>query len=553
MILSRLLIADDCRMIKCLKNMNKTLIYILLTLFAWSTYAQDLPKISLQADTLQIRPGEQIKLQVQTKTDTLSFVDFPELSQLGPAEVVRTSLVDTLQAKPIRHLQKNYFITAWDTGHYVVPPLQIKINDTVLVTDSLRIQVKPVMVDTTKQDLYGFKPPVSIDGTPINDLDNTTNYWWWLLGLLLLAASGYYWYRRRQKLIAAQHVLTPYEIARKRLNQLAGDKLWLRQQVDAHYLQLTDTLKEYLENELGISAKEKISSELLQSLKKYRFENGQYFSAELLQRLEQTLKRADLAKFAKLSPNPADIDLDFNVVKDIIDYAHQIVQQIADEKAAALAEKEAAKKRKKRNALIITTVMVFLIGLIGGFGYYYLNKLKLVDNLKENMAAPEWVYNEYGSNPALALTTPHILHAIDMSEALEKMPSKQREIIDEISVYGDENLVKKYMILVVNIDFKQKIPEQVDMSQAMMAGLLKQIGAREVNLQQSDLENTKRYFGDFKVDVPVLGNNVKVQFDSRFYQLPTGEKFVIGMYLEGNKDNTALIERVLQSAELVKE
>ncbi len=536
-----------------MNRMKKILIPVLLVFLVWQLQAQELPSLKMSVDTTAIRPGEQIKLQVLAQTDTLSFVDFPEVSALGAAEVVRSTPVDTLQAKPYRKLQKDYFITAWDSGQYVLPPLNIKINDSTFVTDSLKIKVNPVAVDTTKQGLYGFKAPVNIDGKSVDEIATSTHYWWWLLALAVLGASAYYFYRRRQKIIAAKHILTPYEQAQKHLQSLSNDKLWQRQQVDKHYLQLTDTLKAYLESELGLSAKEKISSELLQSLKKYRFENGQYFTPDLLQRLEQTLKRADLAKFAKLSPNPAEIDLDFTVIKDVIDYAHQIVQQIADEKAAELAAIQAAKQRKKRVTIIIVSTIILLLGLIGGISYYYLNKLKLVDNLQENMAAPEWVYNEYGSNPALGLTTPHILHPLDISKVMDSLPPKQKQIIDEVSVYTDENLVKKYIILVVNLDAKQKIPQNVDLSQALMVGLLQQIGARNVNLQQADLDGAKRYFGNFTVDVPVLGKNVKVHFDSRFYQTGNGEKLVIGMYLEGNKDNEALIERVLQSTELVKD
>jgi len=530
----------------------KKYIYVILWLITWQLQAQDLPKISTAVDTTSIRPGEQIKLQVQAQTDTLSFVDFPELSQLGDAEVVRTSTVDTLKAKPYRHLQKSYFITAWDSGAYVLPPINIKINDSTFVTDSLKIQVKPVVVDTTKQALYDFKLPVNIEGKSVDELPSSSNYWWWLLPLILLAAAGYYWYRRRQKILAEKYLLTPYQIAKKQLEKLSQEKLWLQNRVDEHYLQLTDTLKDYLENELGLSAKEKISSELLQSLKKYRFENGQYFSAELLQRLEQTLKRADLAKFAKLSPNPADIDLDFNVIKDVIDYAHQIVQQIADEKAEELAQIEAAKKRKKRIAIITASAIIFAIGLIGGVSYYYLNKLKLVDNIKENIAAPEWVYNEYGSSPVLGLTTPHILHHVDISKKMDSLPAKAKQMIDEIAFYADQNLVKKYAILAGSIDFKKEMPQD-KLPALFLQGALQNIHAREVNVQQADIDGGKRYFGSFVIDVPVIGKNLKVEFDSHFYPYKTGMKMLMGMYLQGNKENKALIDRVLQSAELIKE
>ncbi len=532
--------------------MKKIYIALILGIVFWPVKAQIRSDVKISTDTTAIRPGEQISLQVTAKTDTLSFADFPELTQLGQMEVVKSTPVDTLQAKPYRQLQKKYFITAWDSGQYVVPPINVKINNSVYATDSLKIQVQPVQVDTTKQGLYGFKAPVNIKGQAIDEISSPHTYLWWILTVLLLALSAYFFYLRRKRKIAAKKTLTPYEKAIKRLKDLQNEKLWLQNRVDEHYFNLTDTLKNYLEEELGLSAKEKISAELLQSLKTYRFENGAYFSPQLLTRLEETLKRADLAKFAKLSPNPADIDLDTATIQNVIADAHQVIEAIAAEKAAKLAEIERAKKRKKRVAMGIVTGVLLVLGLLGGLSYYYLHKLKMTKNLAENMSAAEWVYNEYGSDPALGLTTPHILHSLDISAQLDQLPDNLKKILEEISFYADENLIKKYAIVAGSMDFKQALPGQIDLSKPIMQAFLKQINARNVNMQQADLDNGKRYFGDFEIDLPVIGKNVKVEFDSRFYPTKQGLKLLMGFYLRGNKENQALIERVMQSAELVK-
>jgi len=533
--------------------MKKYWIYILV-LFFGSLQAQDLPKVSASADTLQIRIGEQIRLRVQADTDTLSFADFPELTQLGDMEVVRTSPVDTLQTKPFRKLLKEYYLTQWDSGTYKVAPLQVRINDSLFSTDSLMVKVQTVAVDTTKQDLYGFKAPVNIEGKPVDEIKQPVSPWWWLL-LPVLAALAYYLYRRRQAVKKAQaQALTPYQWATQSLMDLNEQKLWLKNKVDEHYLRLTDTLKDYIEKELGMSAKEKISSELLQDLKKYRFEDGSYLSPELLERLEKMFQRADLAKFAKLQPNPADIDLDFSIIKDTIDQSHEVVQAIADAKAQKQAEIEAAKKRKKRVAWTVAGAIVLVLALLGGAVYYYLNKMDLTKNLTENVSAPEWVYSEYGSEPALALTTPHVLHPYDLAEVTDSLPVslKLDKLFDEVSAYTDQNPVKKYVILALSMDSEKNTPKDLSVIRQFLSNILQLKGARNVNLQEADVENGKRFFGDFVIDVPVIGKNVKVNFDSRFFQAGKSVKAVLGFYLQGNKDNEALIDRVLQTAELVQ-
>ena len=539
------------RLLKKTEKMKKYLLYI-LTLFFGQLQAQDLPKLSATTDTLQIRMGEQIKMSVEAETDTLSFVDFPEVSELGEMEVVASTTVDTLQAKPYRKLLKKYFITQWDSGDYVLAPLAVKINDTVLYTDSLLVKILPVAVDTTQQDLYGYKPPVDMNGEESVETAGNFSPWWWLVLLPLLALAYYLYKRRKAVMEARKKALSAYEKALVGLKKLTEEKLWLKDKVDQHYLRLTDLLKEYLEGELKLSAKEKISSEILLDLQKYRFEDGRYFPAEMLERLKLTFQRADLAKFAKLVPNPSDVDLDINNIKDLIEYAHGIVQSIADARAAELAEKEAAKRRKKQIAGVVAGVIFMLLLLLGGSVYYWLNKNDLTKNISENISSPEWVYSEYGSSPAIGLTTPHILHWYDLQSALDTIP-QLKGLFEETTFYVDQNLVKKYAILVSSMDLKKEIPEDAPVLESTLQGMLQQIQAREVHVQQADIDNGKRFFGDFVMDLPPIGNNVKIAFDSRFYRSKTGVKYVVGLYLYGDEKNRELIERVLNSAELVED
>ncbi len=535
------------------KYMKRFFIYILI-INVWQIFSQDIPKVEILADTTAIRIGEQVKVSVKAQTDTLSFVDFPEISQWGELEIVGTGNVDTLQVKPYRELLKKYFITAWDSGDYVLPALSLKINDSIVKTDSLQIKVLPVAVDTTKQGLYDFKPPLDVSGKEADRTGEESSWIWWLIFPVLIGLAIWFYRRRKAVIEARKKALTPYEKANKALEKLEADKLWLKDKTDIHYLTLTDTLKSYLEDELHISAREKISNELLLELKKHRFEDGTYLSPELLERLQDMFKRADLAKFAKLTPETQYIQADFDLIKTTISNAHEIVQKIAEAKAKEEAEKLAEKRRKKQIVWSLVAALIIILAFAGGSAYYYLNKMQLTKNLKENLSNPEWVYSEYGSEPALGLTTPHILHYYDVSAVLDTLTGNEqmKKIIDEVVFYTDVNPVKKYIIFSGATDFKQDMPDGAKISEGIMAGILSQIKARDVNLQQADIENGKRFFGDFVIDLEMIGKNAKVEFDSRFFPYKNGVKYVIGFYLKGNKDNRELIERVLNSAELVK-
>jgi len=536
-----------------MKRTIKHTLYIISFLLSSGLFAQNLPKISMTVDTTAMRIGEQIKLRLLTETDTLSFVDFPEPSNLGDFEVVETSKVDTLTAKPVRRLKKDYYITQWDSGKYVVPPINIKINDSIFKTDSLNIAVKSVAVDTTKQALYGFKEVIDIKGQDANHLKPNGFNWWWLIVLLLLVPLFLYLRKKRQEYIEKNKPLPPYEKAIQALSKLKKDDNLLQSNIDKYYLQLTDILKAYLEEELHFSAKEKISSQLLQDLKAYRFENGKYFDIDILQRLQQTFNRADLAKFAQMQPPVEDVQFDFTVIHDIITQAHTIIQAMADEKADELAKQLASKKRKKKMAYIISASIIALVLIIGGGTYYYLKKSGYWDTVKENIAAPEWVYSEYGGNPAVGLTTPHILNSYDILDMIkdEKL-KKQLAAFDEISFYADNNIVKGYAILELNLDFKQEVKEPAKIAPLMISGMLQQIKATDVKVEQEELENGIKYFGHFTAEFAPFHKKKVYEFESIIFPNKTSMRMVIGVHYQGNKDNKNLIERVISSIELVK-
>ena len=542
----------------------KYLIILILNLFVWGTNAQDLPKVEAQVDTTQIRIGEQIRLKLRVKTDTLSFADFPEMENLGDFEVVKSSKVDTLQAKPVRELQKEYFLTKWDSGQYVLPSVRLSVNDSVLQTDSIpNIKVLGVKVDTVAQPAYGFKNIIDVEGKDASGKKSTKgNYWWLLPILLILGALSYYFYRKRKEVKSLAKKLSPYEQALNQWKKLDNEKLWLKDKTDVHYLELSLLLKNFIENELHLSAKEKISSELLQDLKKYRFEDGSYIHPDLLQRMAVMLKRADLAKYAKSQPDATEIDLDMQTIKDFIDSTHEVVQRIADEKAQLEAEKLAAKKRKRRLAYYTIGSIAALIILLGGVSYYFLNKYGILQQVKQNIQSPEWLYNEYGANPAIGMTTPHILHPVDfMNKLSDKEKSQMKKIMDEMSVYADENFIKGYGIIEMNMDFKSLGNAQgkgglntKQMNSYMMNMIMQFLKAEDVQMNKDELaEGGERYYGSMKINIPKLNVKREMEFDSRFYNGNNYIRMIYGVHTKGNKENKELIDRVLSSIELIKD
>ncbi|MFO8146776.1 MAG: BatD family protein, partial [Gillisia sp.] len=193
---------------------QKFLLFSILIATSFSVFSQE-TKVSSSIDSTQIRIGEQIIYTIQVETDSTNLVVFPEGQTFNPLEVVESLQTDTSRAQNRFRLFKEYALTQFDSGSYTIPRQQVLVNDTPYFTDSVRVEVANVVVDTTKQKMYPIKPAMEVpSGFQI------PNWVWWLLGILALIGLGYYLFRRRKKKQEAAKQLPPYERALFELQQL---------------------------------------------------------------------------------------------------------------------------------------------------------------------------------------------------------------------------------------------------------------------------------------------------------------------------------------------
>jgi hypothetical protein len=118
--------------------MKKQIVYILF-LIGFVGFSQENP-VSIQIDTMLIRIGEQIQFKIVV--DETKNVVFPklQLDSLGKVEVVEVKPTDTLKNR----LEKQYLLTSFDSGVYVIPQQQVLINNKRFLTDSLMLNVATV-------------------------------------------------------------------------------------------------------------------------------------------------------------------------------------------------------------------------------------------------------------------------------------------------------------------------------------------------------------------------------------------------------------------------
>ena len=128
------------------------------------------PRIGASLDTIAMTIGEDIQYQIEVQTDSTAQVIFPQGQTFLPFEIIDTTKVDIQQLADKALWKRTYTLIQFDSGSYHIPRQRIFVDGTPILTDSLKIEVFTVEVDTLKQPLHPIKPIIEID-------KNNTGWW----------------------------------------------------------------------------------------------------------------------------------------------------------------------------------------------------------------------------------------------------------------------------------------------------------------------------------------------------------------------------------------
>ncbi|MFP4844370.1 hypothetical protein [Winogradskyella sp. PE311] len=385
-------------------------------------------QVKTEIDTTKIRIGEQINYKIKVEVDSLDLVVFPEGQTFMPLEAVEALEIDTTKKDAKFLLSRIYKLTQFDSGSYTIPRQKIIIGETPFFTDSLRVEVNTVVVDTTKQKLYDIKPIIDVE-------KSGGNWWKWLLGILLaiaLIAFLLYWFIWRKKPLTEEEeiaLLPPYDRAKLALQKLDESQYLIRAEVKEYYSELTFIIRKYLDEKVYDRALESTSSELISRLQLLKDGNQIELSKDTIKNLESILKRADLVKFAKSAPDTALAEMDKLTIDKEIDHVKESLPEPSEEeKLLDLQYKEEQERKKKRKKVILTVaISVFLlIATFVGFGIKYgfsYVKDTIIGHESKELLEGEWVKSAYGY-PPVWIETPIVLKRVEIElpeEVLEKM------------------------------------------------------------------------------------------------------------------------------------
>lgn len=265
--------------------------------------------VSAKIDKPTMLIGEQTKLHLSITFPAKDTVGFPHLadSLVSKVQILNISEPDTSFDKDDLNketIHRSYLITSFDTGQYVIPQYVFHTKSGDIKTNEVVLTIKSVAVDTTK-GIYDIKQPFKVDYSFFDWLrDNWKTVCAGILALLAIAAGIYFWLKRPQKPVIAKleikPIIPPDVEAINQLNALREQKLWQADRVKEYHSELTEVMRQYLERRYGIKAHEQTSDEIFASLRYMDIDD------DSRNKLRQILILADLAKFAKQKPLPAE-------------------------------------------------------------------------------------------------------------------------------------------------------------------------------------------------------------------------------------------------------
>ena len=288
--------------------MRKAFLFFLL--LSSTVLAQEV-RLTAKTAVDTFRLGGWIDVKVEGKMDAPVDTIGPVVKDsIGLLEVVK---VERLNAEPKWLIR----LTTIDSGKVFLPPIEFAYKvkgDTSAhkaYTNTLLLNITGVAVDP-KGEIKDIKPPMSAPWLFEDFLP-------YLIALVIIAALAggfyYYWRKKKQKedlLANIKVIIPPHREALSALRVLEEKKLWQQGLVKQYYSEVTEIIRHFFERRWGIIALELTTDEILLQMKHLPD------ALQVWKEMETFFITADLVKFAKYEPSPAEHENEMRSAYEIV-------------------------------------------------------------------------------------------------------------------------------------------------------------------------------------------------------------------------------------------
>ncbi len=306
--------------------MIKQLPYLLVLIFPLLGFSQ---KLEVQVSESIILVGQNITLTYTVRTaDTDSLLFMPKKETIAAKSISKTGtltsegvdfeitdeFIDTFIVDgTTKRWVGQYVVTAWDSGTYILPGPTIFINDSSYIFEDITIAC--LLVDPIDGvDIYDIKEQFAeLPERPFSLVEFLKKHWWWtaliVLGITLFL---FFKFRKKQEDEEEQKPVSLRQRTLIAIEALEKAKLWEKNRLKEHFVELSMILRMYLTKRYDISLLEKTTHEA----KLLLTQKG--LNEETVEVIARILSESDMVKFAKSEPDVISILRVSTLAKQIV-------------------------------------------------------------------------------------------------------------------------------------------------------------------------------------------------------------------------------------------
>ena len=295
-------------------------------------------RIAVSADSVSV--AERFFVTVSVDADAAYQVIFPNLAQgplaIGDVEFIRATEIAEATDLTVTHTDSaTYEVAAFGIDSVIVGGISVGI---ISPTRDTAIVAAPSVI-------VGIYSVVPENAAGLKDLAPLATFprslWPWILGglglLAAMALAYYIWRRTRRHVLSSEGPdevpVDPYDQAISRLRRLSESVPSSDEEIREYHIELSDTLRNYLEFTINVPALERTSAELIGALQRLSAVSIDLLAEDTVGQIRRTLDVSDLAKFANYLPDTVEN-------KEVLDLTLRSIESIEKARQRRLAEAE---------------------------------------------------------------------------------------------------------------------------------------------------------------------------------------------------------------------
>lgn len=340
--------------------MKRILLYLCLGIVPALASAQVIVKAEL--DSMMMWIGQQTGLHVEVTCDAGQTVSFPAYRDtiVTGLEIIPPVVTDTQYVNDNHRMTitRNYTLTCFDSALIYIPYIPVTVDGQEYQSNRLALAfVSYDIPEEYEKNIYGPKENMK---TPVKLYEVKGLLIYWLLAAIAIIAAVYLIVRYRDdKPIIRRIKIEPKVPAHIRaiseieeLRQSGGPH---NEDAKAYYTQLTDILREYINDRFGFNATEMTSYEILERLEESR-------DKESLNELRDLLSTSDMVKFAKFKPMLNENDR--NLV-NALEFVNDTKIEVPEDELKPKEEETVIEEKRSKGARIMLLAAGIAVAAVG--------------------------------------------------------------------------------------------------------------------------------------------------------------------------------------------